>query len=127
MDKHLDARGKGEFTYDYANDMLLFKVKDRDYGKSVDFDNIVVDFDKEGYITGLRVIDASKCFDLTKMALKGLQEFEFNSRVEDKVISIQLKFTLCERNKPKVVQRQDFIREAVDAEINDSESSCTVA
>ena len=29
--KHLEAKGKGECIYDHANDMLLFKIKNRDY------------------------------------------------------------------------------------------------
>ena len=43
--RHLAAEGKGEYTYDYLNDILLFKIKDRDYLKSLDFDNLIVDID----------------------------------------------------------------------------------
>jgi len=27
--KHLDGKGKGEMDYDYSNDILLLKIKDR--------------------------------------------------------------------------------------------------
>src|SRR3989338_1676025 len=41
MEKHLDGTGKGEFLYDYNNDILMFKIKDRDYKNSVEFQNFV--------------------------------------------------------------------------------------
>ena len=49
--KHLDAKGNGEVDYDYAHDIILFKVKDREYSKSVEFEDLVLDIDKEGFIT----------------------------------------------------------------------------
>ena len=104
--RHLDARGKGEYFYD--------------------FDNLVIDFDKEDYMTGMRVFDASKIFKLTKLQLKSISQFEFNASCEDNVISIQLRFAFRLRNKQTVVQGQDFIREAIDANINNSEVQCTV-
>lgn len=127
MTRHLNARGLGEYVYDFVHDVMTFRVKDRDYKKSVDFDNLVIDFDTEDYITGLRVFDASKIFKLSKVQLKNVGEFEFNASVEDNIISLQLKFTSTLRNMAKVVQGQDFIREAVDAIINDSAVTCTVA
>ena len=123
--KRLDARGKGEYVYDFAHDIMTFKVKDRDYKKSVDFDNIVVDFDKEDFATGMRIFDASKIFKLSRLQLKNVVGFEFNANVEDKIITLQLRFTCAMRNKQKVVQGQDFIREAVDVIINDSAVTCS--
>ncbi len=125
--KHLNAKGKGEYSYDYRNDILLFKVKDRDYMKSLDFDNLVVDIDKEGFITGLRIFDASKIFRLQKLALKNLKNFEFSAKIEKRIVSIQLRFNSILRNKSTIKQGQDFIREALRSKINDSEVLCTVA
>ena len=62
--KHLDGKGKGEYSYDYKNDVMFFKIKNRDYLKSIDFDNFVADIDKEGYITGVRIFDATRIFKL---------------------------------------------------------------
>ncbi len=125
--KHLNAMGQGEQIYDYDNDTLLFKVKEREYDKSIDFDNFVIDIDTEGYIIGMRVFDASKIFKITKLGLKKIQGFEFNSRAEDKIITIQLKFTYKLRNKPIAVQGENFTREAFDSKIGDSEVLCSVA
>jgi uncharacterized protein YuzE len=125
--KHLDAKGKGFYSYDYVHDLLLFKIKDREYKKSLDFGNLIVDIDSEGFITGLRIFDASQVFDLPKIALKNVKQFEFNTSVEDNVVKIQLKFVPILRNQPMIKQGQDFVREAVGSHINDSEVVCTVA
>ena len=36
IEKHLDGTGKGEFLYDFKNDILMFKIKDRYYKNSVE-------------------------------------------------------------------------------------------
>ena len=125
--KHLDARGKGEYTYDYRNDILLFKIKDRQYKISIEFENLIVDIDKEGYITGLRIFDASKVFKLSKLALNSVKRFEFNTKVENKVITIQLRFISVLRNRPVIKHGQDIVSEATDSHIKNSEVLCTVA
>ena len=130
--KHLDARGKGEYTYDYRNDTLLFKIKNREYNMSIEFENLVVDIDKEGFITGLRIFDASQLFKLSKIALNKVRSFEFNTKVEtgdkkEKVITIQLRFVPMLRNKPMIKQGQNIVRESFSSQIKNSEVLCTVA
>ena len=125
--RHLNAKGKGNYNYDYKNDVLSFKIKDREYLKSLDFGNLIVDIDKEEFITGLRIFDASKVFDLSKIALKNVKQFEFNTSVEDNVIKIQLKFIAIIRIKPLLKQDKDFIRESTHSKIEDSKVTCTVA
>lgn len=125
--RHLDARGKGEYTYDFRNDILLFKIKDRDYAMSIEFENLIVDIDKEGFITGLRIFDASQVFRLTKLALNNVKRFEFNTKVENKIITIQLRFISVLRNRPVIKHGQDIIREASDSHIRNSEVLCTIA
>ena len=125
--KHLKALGKGECIYDYANDLLLFKIKNRNYLKSLDFDNLVVDIDKQGFITGLRIFDASKIFNIPKLALKDIKSFKFHARIEDKKVTIELEFIPVLRNKPYIKQGQNLVREAIGSEVNNSEVLCTVA
>jgi len=129
--RHLDARGKGEYAYDYRNDILLFKIKNRNYAMSIEFENLVVDIDKEGFITGLRIFDASQLFNLSKIALNKVRSFEFNTKVEtgdkkEKVITIQLRFVSMLRNKPMIKQGQDIVRESFNSHIKNSEVLCTV-
>lgn len=106
--KHLEA--KGEMDYDYTNDILFFKVKNRDYNHSIELEDIVLDVDQEGYITGLQIFGASKMFNVDKEALKNIKRWEFKVRVEEKVIFVQLMFKILRRNK--VVEcGQNLIRE----------------
>ena len=125
--RKLDAKGKGEYTYDFKNDILLFKIKDRDYKKSIDFGNIVVDIDSEDYITGCRLMDASKVFRMEKTQLMSVSGFEFNASSEDKIITLDLHFTTLFRNKQIVEKGQNFVREAIDSHIIDSFVTSTVA
>jgi len=122
--KHLDAKGKGEMDYDYANDILFFKVKDRDYDHSLELEDLVLDIDKEGFITGIQIFDASKMFSLEKESLRNVKKWEFKIRTEGNVIFIQLLFEILWRNK--VVERgQNVIRESSSL-LNNSEVLCKV-
>lgn len=121
--KHLDAKGKGEVDYDYKNDTLFFKIKKRAYQKSLDFGDLVLDVDSEGFITGIQIFEASKIFNMDKNALLKVRRWEFNTKVENKVITVQLSFEVLKRNK--VVARQNFERETT-ARLQDSEVLCTI-
>jgi len=124
--KMLDAKGKGEYIYDYKNDMMIFKIKDRDYAQSLEFENLVVDIDTEGYITGLRVFDATKVFNFSKLALHSINNFEFNAEIEDNIINIRLSFIANLRNKPITMGSQNFNRQIVDLTMADSQVLATV-
>jgi len=125
--KHLNAKNKGEIIYDYENDILLFKTKDRDYLKSIEYDNFAVVIDTKGFITGIQIFDASKIFKLQKFALRNIKQFEFNAKFEDQVMNIQLRFAAVMRNKAKITQGQDFIRDAIDSTLKNSETLATIA
>ena len=120
--KHLDAKGKGEMDYDYSNDILFFKVKEREYDRSIELEDVVLDIDKEGYITGIQIFGASKMFNVEKDTLRNVQKWEFKVKTEGKVISVQLMFEMLRRNK--VVERgQNLVREASSL-LTDSEVMC---
>ncbi len=127
VEKQLDARGKGEYSYDYKNDILLFKVKDRRYQKSLEFGNLVVDIDHEGFITGLQIFDASKVFQLSRLMLNNIKQFEFHSTVEKGIITLHVRFVPVLRNKPLIKYSHDFVREAIGSRIDDSNVVCTIA
>ena len=71
-ERHLDARGKGELSYDYVHDVLIFKIKDRDYKMSVEFQNFAIDIDSEDFVTGIRIFDVSKVPGLKRIVFKNL-------------------------------------------------------
>ena len=63
-------RGKGEVDYDFKHDILFFKIKDRRYAKSIELlDSIVADVDKDGFLVGIQIFDASKFLKLDKKEL----------------------------------------------------------
>jgi uncharacterized protein YuzE len=124
--RHLDAKGKGEYDYDYQNDILFFKIKNRIYEKSVEMDDVVVDVDKEGYITGIQIFGASKLLRINRFALKNVKEFELNTKIENKVITVDLRFAVVMRNKVLVQHGQNLMRSTTQ-DLRDSMASCKVA
>ncbi len=109
--KHLDARGNGEVDYDYVHDILFFKIKDREYFRSIEFEDIVLDIDKESFITGIQIFNASNMFKVEKESLKEIKKWDFDIKVENNVIFVQLAFEIVKRNK--VIERvQNIIRKS---------------
>ncbi|HLD05726.1 MAG TPA: DUF2283 domain-containing protein [Candidatus Nanoarchaeia archaeon] len=125
MKNKLDARGKGEYFYDLEDDFLIVKIKNREYKESLEFDNLVVDIDTKGFITGFRIFDASQVFKLEKNTLKHIKEFEFHTQIKDKLLSISLNFKISNGKNQVIQQGQDFVREA--PLTKESEVICSVA
>ena len=111
QDKTLDATGKLEFAYDLKYDILTFHIKDRDYKMSVEVQNFVIDIDTEDFVTGVRVIDASKVFSLDKTVLKGIVQGQFKAVIRDNVITVRLGFIGKMRNKLIGIDKQDFTQQ----------------
>jgi hypothetical protein len=98
-ERHLDGTGKGEFLYDYAHDILTFKIRDRDYKMSIEFQNFAIDIDTENYVTGIRIFDVSKVSGLKKIVFNNLVHGKFEASINDNIISIRLNFVGKLRNK----------------------------
>jgi len=98
--KRLDARGKGEVVYDMKYDILVFKVRDRNYHTSHEFRDFVIDMDDEGFPAGLRVLDASKVFGVPKYALARVAHYEYDAAIDNKGVVVRLRFVCTIRNKP---------------------------
>lgn len=127
--KHLDGTGKGEFLYDFNNDILMFKIKDRDYKISAEFQNFVADVDTEGFVTGIRVFDASKVFGVDKYTLKRIVRWRFDTFVEKGMITIRLSFVGQVRNKEVPVENftQQLTSSLNGYNLTDSSVECAVA
>jgi len=95
----LNAPGKGQFVYDYKYDILTFKIKDRNYKRSVEFQNFTIDIDDKEFVTGVRIFDASQTFGVDKYVLKNITGGEFKASIENDAITITLKFIGKLRNK----------------------------
>ncbi|MFQ5531280.1 MAG: DUF2283 domain-containing protein [Candidatus Nanoarchaeia archaeon] len=103
--KHLE--GKGEMDYDYANDILFFKVKDREYDYSLEFGNIVVDIDLEDFITGIQLFDASKFLRIDKTNLRQIPRWKFQAKIQEGIIELRLFYQVEIRNK--IIEKNPII------------------
>ena len=95
--RHLEA--KGEMDYDYVNDVLFFKIKDREYDFSVEFQNMVIDIDEEKFIVGIQIFEASNFLRMSKVNLREIPNWRFNAKLENNTIEIRLDYQLKIRNK----------------------------
>lgn len=131
--KHLDATGKGESLYDFQNDILMFKIRDRDYKMSIELQNFVADIDEEGFVTGVRIFDASKVLGIDKYVLKSIVQVEFKARIEKNIITITLQFVSKIRNKIfSLLGHEEKIKQQITTplgshHLNDSLVECPLA
>ncbi len=95
--RHLEA--EGEMDYDYVNDILFFKVKNREYSFSIEFQNMVIDVDKEKFIVGIQIFEASKFLGIPKINLREIPKWQFKAKIEEGIIELRLNYQLKIRNK----------------------------
>lgn len=122
--KNRFLKGKGEIDYDYKHDILFFKTKEREYAKSIELDNIVLDIDKEEFIVGIQILEASKFLHLKKSTLLKIPNWEFNAKVEEGRIEIRLTFRIEVRNK--TVEKNPIIMQQLLEPLPNSELTCGV-
>ena len=115
--------GKGEVDYDFKQDILFFKTKDREYSKSIELlDNLVVDVDKEGFLTGIQIFDASEYLNLDKKSLLSIPNWQFVINVHENIIEIRLVFQIKVRNK--IVEKNPIISQQINQKLPNSELVC---
>lgn len=122
-----NLNAKGEFDYDYANDILFFKVKNREYERSLELENMVIDIDSEHFIVGLQIFDASKYFGIQKVYLRIAYQWKLQTRATkisegESKIEIRLMFQIKIRNK--VLQPTPIITQNVRDSLEDSQMIC---
>ncbi len=122
--KQLNAIGKGEKDYDFDEDILFFKIKNRDYEKSIEIENFVIDFDKKGFIAGIQVFDASRLLGVSKKQLKTLNDWQLKAKIEENRLFFNLKFQVKEENK--IVEKNPIIFEQMKESFADSQVVCSV-
>ena len=110
-EKRLDGTGKSEFVYDFRNDILMFKVREREYKTSVELQNFVADIDIEGF------------------TLKHIGKWGFKTSVESGMITIRLTFIGEVRNKEVPIENftQQLTTSLNGYQLQDSSVECTVA
>ena len=122
-----ELKAKGEFDYDYAQDILFFKVKNREYERSIELDNFVLDVDVEGFIVGLQIFDASKYFGLERKFLKIAMRWKLQAKAEkisesESKIEIRLMFQIMIRNK--ILQPEPIITQNIQDSLENSKVVC---
>lgn len=120
--KHLKA--KGQVDYDYKNDILFFKTKEREYVKSIELENIILDIDKEGFVVGIQIFEASKFLNVSKSMLLKIPNWEFSANVNEGRIEVRLVFKIEKRNK--IIEKNPIIMEPISEPLPNSELVCTV-
>ena len=115
---------KGESDYDYKQDILFFKTSERDYSKSIELNNIVLDVDKGGFIVGVQIFDASKFLDLSKDTLLKIKHWQFEATVNKGNIEVRLVFDVVVRNK--TVEKNPIILQSLSEQLPDSKLVCGV-
>ena len=101
--KNRHLKGIGEYDYDYRNDIAFFKTKNRDYKKSIEANNLVIDIDKENYVTGLQIMNASRFLRVDRKHLRKCPAWKFEAKLENNKIEIRLQFAIKLRNQIKEV------------------------
>ena len=117
-------QGKGEVDYDFKHDILFFKTKDRKYAKSIELlDSIVVDVDKQGFLVGIQIFDASEFLNLDKKELLSIPKWSFNANVYDgNKIDIRLIFQIKIRNK--IIEKNPIIAQQINQKLPNSKMIC---
>ena len=95
--KHLEA--DGEMDYDYVNDILFFKVKNREYDYSLEFQNMVIDIDEEQHIVSIQIFEASEFLGIKKLHLREIPKWTFQAKIDKGIIEIRLFYQIQIRNK----------------------------
>ena len=116
--------GKGEMDYDYVNDILFFKIKDREYDFSLEFQNMVIDVDKEKFIVGIQIFDVSKFLMIDKLNLKAIPKWQFKARIDNNQIEIRLFYQISIRNR--IIDKNPIIIQENTADLPSPQMVCTI-
>ena len=122
--KRRELVGKGEFDYDYVNDILFFKTKNRNYDRSIEMDRFSIDVDEENFVVGIQIFDASEFFGLGKELLRNVKKWQFQASVDENRLEIRLIFQTVFRNK--IIEPRPMIIEELDEPLPNSKVVCTV-
>jgi len=122
MDKKL-FNVSGEWDYDLSNDILFFKIKNREYSHSIELKNLVIDIDRDNYIVGLQIFNASKFFNVDKIVLNGTKDWKLEINTEQNTAEIRLVFNVLYRNK--LIEKNPILIQPFNKEMPDSRIICT--
>ena len=117
-------KGKGQFDYDYKHDILFFKTAEREYDRSIELENIALDIDKEDFIVGIQIFEASEFLSIKKEILLKIPHWEFKASVNEGIIEVRLAFKIVVRNK--IIEKNPIIMQPVSKSLPSSQLVCEV-
>ena len=83
----------------------------------------MIDVDKEGFLVGIQIFDASEFLNLDKKELLSIPKWFFNANVYDgNKIDIRLTFQIKIRNK--IVEKNPIIAQQINQKLPNSEMIC---
>ena len=109
----------GECDYDYKYDTLFFKLKDREYLRSIEMGNLVLDLDSDNFLTGVQIFEASKFLGIDKMKLREISKWDFKSSIKDNIIEIRVNFQIVTRNR--IIEKNPIIIKESNQDLPDSQ------
>lgn len=90
---------KGVMDYDFQNDVFYSKPARRSYSHSEQIGDFIIDFDNNGRISGLELLNASKYFKKPKSFLKNVFSHSVKIEISKKYIGIEIGVMSKQRNK----------------------------
>lgn len=124
--KKQDKRIRGKIDYDHLNDSIFLFAESEEYKISKMIgNNIIIDFNKDGQVTGLEVLSASKVFRMSKEALRNLKNVKLRLEVTEESVTMHLIMTSLVRNAQR--EKDVSIEKINPGYINPLESSMTAS
>ena len=112
---------KGKYFYDY----LVFKIENVEYYRSIELENLLIDLNKKGRLSGIRIFDPSKIFGISKKRLDNVGDFRFHIKIKKNILTLELEFKFME--KKRSVTEHGVMKEILDSNIAETEVVCSVA
>ncbi len=110
--------GRGKYSYDLESDLLIFKIEDIPYIKSLEYENLLIDLGPRGTLSGIRIFDASTIFGVLKQSLVDVKNFELTVKITADGISVIIKFSVKRYHK---TCEQTFITQELARGMQESE------
>ena len=119
-------RGKGEVNYDYKHDILFFKTSEREYLKSIELDNVVLDLDKEDFLVGIQIFEASKFLKIKKKDLLLIPFWEYSASINpiENGARIDFRLTFQIKIRNKIIEKNPIILENIRENLPSSKLVC---
>jgi uncharacterized protein YuzE len=100
-DKQRDSQS-GKFDYDLLNDTLHVSHVECECVSSMMLDDIILDMNEDNEFIGVEVPKASKKYGVHKHELLSPLGLDYDIKISDNVVTVELKLTVKKRNHPVV-------------------------